>query len=46
MYKAFAAVNNRHDIWPSREAAKVWLGKRFPWKAWDPEVLDIYVVSI
>ncbi|PBK71172.1 alpha/beta-hydrolase [Armillaria solidipes] len=43
MFKAFAAVNNRHDIWPSREAAKAWLGKRFPWKAWDPEVLDIYV---
>ncbi len=46
MYKAFVTVNNRHDIWPSREAAKTWLGKRFPWKDWDPEVLDIYVVSI
>lgn len=45
MYKTVATVN-RHDIWASREAAKVWLGKRFPWKDWDPEVLDIYVVSI
>ncbi|KAK0455659.1 uncharacterized protein EV420DRAFT_1481115 [Desarmillaria tabescens] len=41
--KAFAAINNRHDIWPSREAAKAWLGHCFPWKSWDPEVLDIYV---
>ncbi|KAG7441388.1 uncharacterized protein BT62DRAFT_486103 [Guyanagaster necrorhizus] len=46
MYKAFATVDNRHDIWTSREAAKAWLGKRFPWKVWDLEVLDIYVVSI
>ncbi|KAK0443605.1 alpha/beta-hydrolase [Armillaria borealis] len=42
MYKTVATVT-RHDIWASREAAKVWLGKRFPWKVWDPEVLDIYV---
>ncbi|KAK0455654.1 uncharacterized protein EV420DRAFT_1481111 [Desarmillaria tabescens] len=41
--KAFAAINNRHDIWPSREAAKAWLGKHFPRKSWDPEGLDIYV---
>ncbi|KAK0458202.1 uncharacterized protein EV420DRAFT_1682223 [Desarmillaria tabescens] len=25
MFKAFAVVNNCHDIWPSREAARAWL---------------------
>ncbi|KAH9847864.1 alpha/beta-hydrolase [Lenzites betulinus] len=33
----------RKDIWPSREAARTWLAKRYPWRRWDPRVLDLYV---
>ncbi|PBK71188.1 alpha/beta-hydrolase [Armillaria solidipes] len=43
MYKAISTITKRHDVWASRDEARTWFRKRFPWKAWDPEVLDTYV---
>ncbi|KAK0186736.1 alpha/beta-hydrolase, partial [Armillaria mellea] len=43
MFKAISTIKRRHDVWASRDEAKTWFRKRFPWKAWDPEVLDTYV---
>ncbi len=47
MYETISTITKRHDIWASRDEARTWFRKRFPWKAWDPEpeVLDAYVVS-
>ena len=39
---AFAKV--RKDIWPSRQAAREWLARKAPWRAWDARALDLYVV--
>lgn len=44
MLAVIELAKTRKDTWPSREAAKVWLGKRLPWKRWTPQVLDLYVV--
>ncbi|KAF9466486.1 alpha/beta-hydrolase [Collybia nuda] len=33
---------DRRDTWPSKKAALEWLGKRAPWKSWDPRVLRLY----
>ncbi|KAK0472758.1 alpha/beta-hydrolase [Armillaria novae-zelandiae] len=43
MFKAISTITKRHDVWASRDEARSWFRKRFPWKAWDPEVLDTYV---
>ncbi|KAI9056797.1 alpha/beta-hydrolase [Trametes sanguinea] len=37
-------VLKRRDTWPSREQAKEYFRKRFPWNNWDSRVLDLYVV--
>jgi hypothetical protein len=34
----------RRGAWPSRADARTWLGGRLPWKAWDPRVVDLFVV--
>lgn len=34
----------RRDVWPSREAALEAFNSRPSWKAWDEEVLKLYVV--
>ncbi|KAJ7166984.1 Alpha/Beta hydrolase protein [Mycena filopes] len=34
-----AGVIMRRDHWASREDAFAWLGRRAPWKRWDPRVL-------
>lgn len=34
----------RRDTWDSREHAREYFQKRFPWDDWDPRVLDVYVV--
>ena len=39
------AVSKRKDTWDSREEARAFFNKRFPWKMWDDRVRDLYVVS-
>ncbi|CDO69450.1 hypothetical protein BN946_scf184817.g10 [Trametes cinnabarina] len=43
LLRAMEIAKNRKDVWPSRSAAKEWFAKRFPWRRWDPRVLDLYV---
>ena len=35
---------SRRDQWASRSEAYAWLEKRLPWKLWDSQVLQTYVV--
>jgi hypothetical protein len=35
----------RRDTWPTKEYALQWLSTRMPWKLWDKNILQIYVVS-
>ncbi|KAI0763278.1 alpha/beta-hydrolase [Trametes elegans] len=37
------AVSKRRDTWNSRDEAKKYFEKRFPWSIWDPRVLELYV---
>ncbi|KAI0063916.1 alpha/beta-hydrolase [Artomyces pyxidatus] len=37
------ATKSRKDIWPTREAAREWFGKRLPWSRWHPRSLDLFV---
>ncbi|KAH9902445.1 alpha/beta-hydrolase [Cubamyces lactineus] len=36
-------VLKRRDTWESREQAKEYFEKRFPWDTWDARVLELYV---
>ena len=46
VYKAISSMTPlRRENWASREAAQAWMAKRLPWSMWDPEALEIYVVS-
>ena len=38
------AVAQRPRDWESREEAHRWFRKRFPWKTWQQQVFDIYIV--
>ncbi|KAJ7167011.1 Alpha/beta hydrolase fold-1 [Mycena filopes] len=38
-----AGTKMRRDRWASREDAFAWLGRRAPWKRWDPRVLRNFV---
>ncbi|KAJ7307784.1 Alpha/beta hydrolase family-domain-containing protein [Mycena albidolilacea] len=38
-----AATKTRRDKWPSREAAYQYLKGRYPWKVWDPKMLQTLV---
>lgn len=40
----YKAISKRQDFWPNKEDALNSLKVRMPWKAWDKEILDIYVV--
>ena len=42
--KNVQGVLSRRDTWDSLDDARGWLTKRFPYKIWDPRILDIYVV--
>ncbi|KAH9847850.1 alpha/beta-hydrolase [Lenzites betulinus] len=37
------SIAKRRDTWESREDALKYFGKRFPWMAWHPKVLELYV---
>lgn len=39
-------AKTRKDTWPSREAARVWISTRLPWKFWTPRSLDLFVVRV
>lgn len=39
------SVNKSRATWDSREDALTWLTRRYPWKAWDSEVVELFVVS-
>ncbi|KAG7447367.1 alpha/beta-hydrolase [Guyanagaster necrorhizus] len=39
---AAEAISQRRDHWKSREDAKRYLAKRFPWNIWDSRILGIY----
>jgi hypothetical protein len=40
-------VKVKHDVWSSREEASsyAWLRKRSPWKVWDKDAFDLFIVS-
>ncbi|KAI0363646.1 alpha/beta-hydrolase [Pilatotrama ljubarskyi] len=37
------AIMKRRDTWNTREEAKEYFQKRFPWMIWDPRIIDRYV---
>lgn len=37
--------NAQPDVWPTVEDAMLWHKARAPWKAWHPEVLQVFSVS-
>ncbi|TCD66093.1 hypothetical protein EIP91_001851 [Steccherinum ochraceum] len=37
------AAKRRLDTWKSRDEAHQWFVKRYPWKRWDPRVLELFV---
>ena len=39
------AVSKRKDEWSTREEARAYFEKRFPWQMWDPRVFELFVVS-
>ena len=36
----------RPKDWESKEAARVWFSKRFPYKTWKPRALDLFMVRM
>ncbi|KAJ6554844.1 Alpha/beta hydrolase family-domain-containing protein [Mycena capillaripes] len=38
-----AATKTRRDKWPSREVAHQWMKMKYPWRAWDPRILQALV---
>ncbi|KAJ6471586.1 Alpha/beta hydrolase fold-1 [Mycena vitilis] len=38
-----AATKTRREKWPSREAAHQWMRGRYPWRVWDPRMLQALV---
>ncbi|RDX51310.1 alpha/beta-hydrolase [Lentinus brumalis] len=36
-------AKSRKDTWPSREAAREWMSRHLPWKAWEPRCVDLFV---
>lgn len=43
--KAIESTQKRKDIWASREEARDWMKEREPYRRWDPQVLDLFIVS-
>ena len=43
---AVIATSMRCDTWRSHEQALKYFRKRIPWELWDPQVLQILVVSL
>jgi hypothetical protein len=39
-----AATKTRRDKWPSREVAHQWMKARYPWRVWDPRMLQALIV--
>ncbi|KAJ7114844.1 Alpha/beta hydrolase family-domain-containing protein [Mycena epipterygia] len=39
-----AATKTRRDKWPSREVAYQWMKARYPWRVWDPRMLQALIV--
>ena len=42
--KNVQGVLSRRDKWDTLDNTRAWLGKRFPYKIWDPRIVDIYLV--
>ena len=42
--KNVAGVLKRRDRWSNTDELRLWLSKRFPYKAWDRRIFEIYVV--
>ncbi|KAJ6609419.1 Alpha/beta hydrolase family-domain-containing protein [Mycena sp. CBHHK59/15] len=38
-----AATKTRRDKWPSREVAHQWMTARYPWRVWDPRMLQALI---
>lgn len=43
--KAIESTQKRKDVWASREEARNWMKEREPYNRWDPQVLDLFIVS-
>ncbi|THH29498.1 hypothetical protein EUX98_g4691 [Antrodiella citrinella] len=43
LHMVIKAVLKRKDVWSSREEARQFFAKRYPWKKWDPRVLDFFI---
>ena len=40
-----AGVLSRRDRWDNVADVRAWLTKRFPYKIWEPRIIELYVVS-
>ncbi|KAI1787359.1 Alpha/beta hydrolase family-domain-containing protein [Ganoderma leucocontextum] len=43
MLRAVELAKTRKDVWSSREEAREWFGRQFPWRRWDKRVFDFFV---
>ena len=44
MLRAIELAKTRQDIWSSREEAREWFGRQFPWRRWDKRVFNLFIV--
>ena len=42
--KNVEGVLKRRDRWANMDELQTWLAKRYPYKIWDPRIIDIYLV--
>lgn len=42
--KNVEGVKKRRDRWANETELRTWLSKSFPYRIWDPRILDIYAV--
>ncbi|KIK64601.1 hypothetical protein GYMLUDRAFT_240576 [Collybiopsis luxurians FD-317 M1] len=42
-YKNVKGILNRVDEWEDTAVLQIWLRKNYPYKIWDPRILDIYI---
>nr|VWP01721.1 Uncharacterized protein [Ganoderma boninense] len=43
MLRAIELAKTRQDVWSSREEAREWFGRQFPWRRWDKRVFDLFI---
>ena len=46
MLRAIELAKTRQDIWSSKEEAREWFRRQFPWRRWDKRVFDLFIVRM